>query len=342
MKRFFWLGAVILTFALGTDAADAQVRVPRPGPVVDAATVAILAAPLQTIDAGAARGVDPSPAIHRNFPQIVEQNFARLDAAGAARLIANLTDREASDLAQLYTTATRDAGRQGRLLDVLANRLDASHLAKVAQHFGYLPVQEAVARAAPAKLSAFTQLANVSSVAPTYGGVVSSATPTLTAMAGAGVMVPNAGVGQWLNYTPYEIYLSLRTAPVGSLGVAGALYETAAIVGVVWKQAAWGYAAGTIVAQLLQTYAPSTWDAIGGTISGMADQLTSAVSLYSQGQIEAGTLAAFGLDPSINLSPAANDSMTSSGGDYGSTQGLPTFTGGGGGAPLPPKPISLR
>jgi hypothetical protein len=73
----------------------------------------------------------------------------------------------------------------------------------------------------------------------------------------------------------------------------------------------------------------------------MADQLTSAVSLYSQGQIEAGTLAAFGLDPSINLSPAANDSMTSSGGDYGSTQGLPTFTGGGG-APLPPKPISPR
>ena len=47
-------------------------------------------------------------AIHLNFPRVIEQNVARLDSVGARALIDNLSEKELSDLAQLYVTANAD------------------------------------------------------------------------------------------------------------------------------------------------------------------------------------------------------------------------------------------
>ena len=38
-------------------------------------------------------------------------------------------------------------------------------------------------------------------------------------------------LGGWMNFTPMEIYLDFRTAPIGALGVSGALYESSIALG---------------------------------------------------------------------------------------------------------------
>lgn len=48
---------------------------------------------------------------------------------------------------------------------------------------------------------------------------------------------------------------------------------------------------------MIETYDPSLWDAIGGTVSGMYDQYRSAADLMSQGQLLAGLGALFGSSP---------------------------------------------
>ena len=53
----------------------------------------VQAVALNRIVEGATPGVDASFAIHRNFSQVIEQNFARLSEAEATALLDNLSER---------------------------------------------------------------------------------------------------------------------------------------------------------------------------------------------------------------------------------------------------------
>jgi hypothetical protein len=229
----------------------------------------VLAHAVQKYDAGRMVGENPNKAIHRNFAQVIEQNFARLDVNGARRLIDNLQDRELADMAKLYKAAAADNHHERRLLHILAHRLDAKRLARLSNAFGYLPVYQAVATEAPA-------------MAGTFSSAVAFATPepdlAMGLSGGAIAMSGATGIGKYLNYSAYEIYMDFRTMPVGSLGVGGALFETAAVVG----GAAWlAYQAGSVVGYqlvdpLIQTYDPQLWDAIGGTVNEVIERWTLA------------------------------------------------------------------
>jgi hypothetical protein len=264
------------------------------------------------IDAGATSPGDRALFVHRNFAQVIEQNFARLDAPAVALLISHLSDLELSHLAQLYTSARVDSGRQDMLLPILAQRLSGAALAKVSRHFGYEATYEAVARMAPQKLSEFDGLAIRTTRAPVPGAAL---------VQRAGVHTDaGTGVGKWLDYTPTEIYLDMRTAPVGSLTVQGALFETTAVLAATtWASYNTGYEVGTVVGQLIQTYDPPLWDAIGGTVAVAVENIQNAGSLYSQGQYEASAGALFGLDYS------ATYNMQHWGGDYTSAYSWECF-----------------
>jgi hypothetical protein len=83
----------------------------------------------------------------------------------------------------------------------------------------------------------------------------------------------------FLDYTIYEIYLSFRTAPVGSLSVRAAFFETAVLAGSRLVPAfSTGYAVGTALSSLMQTYAPDLHDIIGHGIYSVVDWLSSAWS----------------------------------------------------------------
>ncbi|MCC9595948.1 MULTISPECIES: hypothetical protein [unclassified Rubrivivax] len=202
--------------------------------------------------------------IHSNFPQIIEQNFAAMRPVKAAAVIDNLTDIELSNLKQFYAAANFDANRESRLLPILAYRLNAKRLARIARHFGYAETYAAVSGYSPEKLVSFS--------------VAYANEPAPAAVAQGG------GIGRFLGFTPHEIYLDFRTAPVGSLGVTGALYETAAVLGsAISVSYGAGYTAGSAAAYLIETYSPSTWDAIGGTVAGMVDNMTQAYDLATLG-----------------------------------------------------------
>jgi hypothetical protein len=131
------------------------------------------------------------------------------------------------------------------------------------------------------------------------------------------------GVGKWLHFTPYEIYLDLRTAPVGALGVTGALYETSlALTPAIVSSFGLGYTAGTIAADLIQTYSPALWDAIGGTVAEMVNNIHAAASLAAQGQLQEAAGELFGLTPSVT------GAMAGYGGDYGVAGAWAAMEGG--------------
>lgn len=255
-------------------------------------------------------GADRLAGIHANFSQSVEQNFARLDATHAQRVIDRLSDKELSDLAKLYVTSNADSGHQGRLLAVLASRLDLARLQRISHHFGFAAVQEALINNAPAMAPSFSMTASVADVGPTPHATIS----TMTALAAGGGMrvLATGGIGQFIDLTPSETYLALRTAPTGSLGVSGALFETTMI----WGAAAYGsWRAGTAIgdrlAPLIETYAPDTWDAIGGTLSEMYDRYRDASTEVKAGQVQRAISGLFG-----SYAEQVND-FEHMGGDYG-------------------------
>jgi hypothetical protein len=101
-----------------------------------------------------------------------------------------------------------------------------------------------------------------------------------------------------------EIYLEYRTAPIGSLSRAGALAETAQFAGVHLAGAAWaGQLIGTGISWLIQTYAPSLDDAIGGTIGGMIDNFWSASNEMQEGHFEAAFDSLFGFPVTYGSDP---------------------------------------
>ena len=135
-----------------------------------------------------------------------------------------------------------------------------------------------------------------------------------------------SGAGPYLNLTPYEIYLSFRTAPIGSLGVTGALYETTMLMSKELTLAfGVGYTAGTLIAPLIRDYAPSLWDAIGGTLYNIVESISSAAgSLMSLGAAQGSAVQWFAL-------PDGGHLMQSTGGDYGVVEAWYGYSGGASG-----------
>jgi hypothetical protein len=96
---------------------------------------------------------------------------------------------------------------------------------------------------------------------------------------------------------PYQTYMTFRVAPeVGLSSVAASLFSTV----MVWATAGYfafqtGYWVGTQVAGVIETYAPALWDAIGGTISNMIDNVIGAFSKgpSSSGPAEQSTATSF-------------------------------------------------
>ncbi|RQP26257.1 hypothetical protein DZC73_04280 [Albitalea terrae] len=264
--------------------------------VPDAAGRAVLSEALSNYAQGAPANMDPAPTIHKNFPQIIEQNFARLNSTTSVTLVNNLTDKELASLARNYDNAVNDLGRAPRLHAVLAYRLDAPHLARLANYFGYAPIYAAIVTVAPEKAVQFDSLANRSAQA--LGG-------TRTAQ----------GLGQYLFFTPEEIYLDFRTMPVGSLGATGAAFETGVTlsngVGAAFFV---GWTGGSALGWVLQEYCPDTYDAIGGTVSNMLDRLKDANDDLKKGQIEKSVGDLFGFQSYVydSLGMGGDDGVTNS------------------------------
>jgi len=82
----------------------------------DAASKSVLAVQVMRPEEGAMNADDIAPAIHRNFPRIIEQNLAARSAGSAMAYIDNLSDLELDHLAQLYVNANASAARSGKLL----------------------------------------------------------------------------------------------------------------------------------------------------------------------------------------------------------------------------------
>jgi hypothetical protein len=280
----------------------------------DALSRAILSRKLMRIDQGSAAGADVTTAIHRNVPQLLEQNFAALDVPRMSRMLANLQRLEWDHLATLYMDAiATPPGKQPYLLDILALRLSAQQLATLTPHFGTTMVRAAVSRSAPAKLKAMlVETGGVQLLAPPRPG------RQLGPSAGP---VTNAGAGPYLNLTPYEIYLSFRTAPVGALGVTGALYESTMLIsGQLVLAYGIGYAVGSMITPLIQTYAPSLWDTIGGVLYGIVQNMSSALDTFTLGAAQFAGSASFDLGSTAQL-------MQSTGGDFGVANPWNTWAG---------------
>ncbi|MBS0446600.1 MAG: hypothetical protein JSR59_11710, partial [Proteobacteria bacterium] len=237
-------------------------------------------------------------------------------------------DKELSHLAQLYANANADAdaGREGRLLALLATRLESADLARLQRWFGYEAVWRAVHDCSPEKLSDF-QAHVVEAGAPVIAGLAPAGglpgmvgAPVTNSQVAMGAMGLGATLARYYNYTPVEIYLDLRTAPIGALAEAPALYETGAILGT-YAGIAWtgGWAIGTAMGTLMQEYHPTLWDTIGGTANQMVENLSAAWNqITQQGNIEQGMGLAFGIGSTPTVS------METTGGDYGNSFGWET------------------
>jgi hypothetical protein len=325
--------AAIATLVAFSCAAGAATAPPLTGTTApDAAGRLVLANPLLRIDQGSTPGVqDPRPAIHANFAQVVEQNFARLDSLGARRLVDILSDRELHDLAQLYVNAVADTGHQARLLDVLAWRLDSSRLTRLSKFFGYADVDAAIVRSAPSKESAFSQSSSPAYAAPVAGTMLAGAA------AAAGGVSTMGSIAPYLDMTPTEIYLDFRTAPVGALGVAGALYETGTVMySGLFVAAVGGYLVGTEFATLCQTYDLPLWDQISNIVGVTMEAITNAVTPVTLGSALKSTVGIY------DVTSSQYNSFNDLSGDYEQTSEWTEYFGGSGGCRIDCAPEEQR
>jgi hypothetical protein len=217
-----------------------------------------------------------------------------------------VTDRELALLATLYTEDLNALSRLGRALPVLAVRCDDAAQVKLARAFGTMPVYEALARYAPSKLPAFERTM--------AGQIMAGPAPNHS-----GHFVPN------LDMTPVRVYEGFRLAPIGATSVPASLFMTGAWFGA-GIQAAWtgGTWLGTnVVAPLIQNFAPSLWQDIGGTINQImldfggfgAYEISEAQELHAEDFGVAGLSGWF----------------EETGGDYGSVEAWSIAAGYGGG-----------
>lgn len=184
----------------------------------------VLAQPLLHLTEGAAEGADLSVAVHANFARVIEQNFAMATPLQVACWLDCVEVRSLTTLAQAYVNATEQRGRSALALEILAERLDATRLARLATHFGCQRVSAAVAHAAPSRLAAFMALADRSATGPVAGEM------NLHRHVRGADSAPSPS-GVFLDHSTEQMYLCFRTAPLGATSVAVALFETGAMVG---------------------------------------------------------------------------------------------------------------
>jgi hypothetical protein len=87
--------------------------------------------------------------------------------------------------------------------------------------------------------------------------------------------------------TPTEIYFEFRTAPIGSLSPAASLVESGKFISYnVAIAYGVGYAFGTVVHNLIDTYAPEWNNTIGGTVDQALQNMHDAADAVSQGEVQ--------------------------------------------------------
>jgi hypothetical protein len=189
-------------------------------------------------------GTTPA-AIHANFPTVVYNN---LNTSAAATRLAHFSAQDVQDLMLAYARNNR-----GNTTPLIA-------LIKVK---------------APAQLARFTTAANNA-----VAGYTGTSMPMQNKMyLRPQALPPPVAPAPTVDMTLQEIYLEFRTATAGSLSVNGAIAETIQFAGprlLGWFGA--GYSVGTVFNWLIQTYAPNTYDAIGGTLDGMIQNFFDAVN----------------------------------------------------------------
>jgi len=310
----------------------------------DALSRSVLANPLTRPDEGAAPGADPSEAIHRNFPKVIEQNFASMPESMATYYINQLSDVELSHLAQLYVNANAYSGRQGKFLQLAALRLQGEQLGRMSRYFGHNAVRAAVARMAPQKLDSFESYSSLAYKAPMIGAtpkMASTVSPEirLALTAGAAGAAAAGGVHTMAgtSFTPStsmtfdELYNGFRSMQVGSMATYGAVYETAMYAGrnlyFAWQG---GQAVGSGITWVMQTYEPTfyydsfvPW--VGDTVTWVQNFATNVWNYASQSGNPLGSYQSSTL-PTYGVVGSQSSSMGSMGGDWGETYEFETYT----------------
>lgn len=248
------------------------------------------------------RDVTPD-SIHRNFARRIELNFLSGDPN---RLIASLTLQELADLAALYAMA--NANDTTPLLRIIAQTSNGATLQKTARAFGEYETRSAVQLFATADVKQqyilLPALPAIYASQPAYQAIghwqAASSNTTTTTENSSNL---TGGPSPTIDFTLREIYLDYRTAPIGSLSARAALTETAIYAaGRLVPAYATGTVIGTGINSLLITYSPETVDAIGGTLAGMVDNLSTATTHLAQGKVMEAINALFGSPLPINSS----------------------------------------
>ena len=125
-------------------------------------------------------------------------------------------------------------------------------------------------------------------------------------------MAPAGTPAPTLDMTLQDIYLEYRTATVGALSPASAIYMTTTYAAVNLAAAfSAGYTLGTGISWLIQTYAPSLDNAIGATLFNIINSLETVTTVYGQGLYEQRLL------PVLDVSLSNLYTVDYSGADYG-------------------------
>lgn len=245
-------------------------------------------------------------------PEQVQKKFAgvinaQFQYGATERLVAQLSDRELSDLAHFYQQSGGPIANSP-LLKTFARRLSDKSLLRVASAFDRGAVEAAVMRyAKPSVQEAF--LSKVSTIqpmlrAPVPGGGGGGSVPPPP-------LYPTPPSPNW-NQTLKQIYLEFRTAPVGSMGVPESLAETALYAAArVSAAAAVGTVIGTAAKYVIQTYDPPLYDAIGGTVANMIAAFHSGLSEFKIGHYQSGLDQLFGYPVTNSGTPSGDWSIAS-------------------------------
>lgn len=141
------------------------------------------------------------------------------------------------------------------------------------------------------------------------------------------------GPSYLLDYTVEMIYLDFRTMPYGSLSPAAAAWETTSVISLN-TLAAWGvgWTLGTMINNLIQTYAPDLEDAIGGTIAEVINELQAANQAATAKQLRDAVRNLFGVNkvgpPKVGDARAAMSNANIYYFGYGGTAGTVTVSEG--------------
>ncbi|MDT9000392.1 hypothetical protein RQP53_14045 [Paucibacter sp. APW11] len=212
-------------------------------------------------------------AIAGSFQDTIESNLKRMPAADLQRLLASMNAAELNDLAYYYGNATSNSSKPAALLDIVAAKCDTPTLARIGEHFGFADTYAAAARLSP---TAATELSLL--LSPMAERALTQSRP-----ANRGLIALGSTPAPNIDFTIKQIYLDYRTAPVGSLSVRAALYETASFVGSrLTTSFAAGYAVGTAINNLWSTYAPESYNAFSDKLGQSVDFfMNSATSILN-------------------------------------------------------------